>query len=167
MSPRHRAVFLVGFMGSGKTTIGRALARLLGWDFVDLDERIVETEGRGIAAILRDAGEPFFRDLEGRLLASLAGRARIVVACGGGTYAHPPSRALIDAMGAAIWLQIPLHLALARCEAGPVRPLLSGAEQAEALYRRRLPSYSAAPVHVPVEGLTPEEAAERIAARLE
>jgi len=166
MTPRQQAVFLVGFMGAGKTTTGRFLARLLGWDFVDLDERIVEMEGRSIAVILRDAGEPFFRDLESRLLASLAGRPRIVVACGGGTYAHGPSRALIDAAGTAVWLQVPLPVAIERCLAGPARPLLSGPEQAEALYRKRLPSYSAAPVHVSIEGLSPLEAAERIADRL-
>jgi shikimate kinase len=166
MTPRQQPVFLVGFMGAGKSTTGRSLARLLGWDFVDLDERIVEMEGRSIAAILRDAGEPFFRELESRLLASLAGRARIVVACGGGTYAHPASRALIDAAGTAIWLQVPLPVAIARCLAGPARPLLSGPDQAEALYRRRLPSYSAAPVHVSIEGLSPDQAAERIADRL-
>lgn len=166
MSPRQAAVFLVGFMGAGKTTTGRLLAGLLGWDFVDLDERIVEMDGRSIAVILRDAGEPFFRDLESRLLASLAGRERIVVACGGGTYAHPASRALIDAAGTAVWLQVPLTVAIGRCLAGPARPLLSGPEQAEALYRKRLPSYSAAPVHVSIEGLSPQEAAERIADRL-
>jgi shikimate kinase len=165
MSPSPR-VFLVGFMGCGKTTVGRALARLLGWEFVDLDERIVAADGRSISAILREAGEPFFRALESRVLASIAGRPRIVVACGGGTYAHGPCRSLIDAMGTAVWLQLPLHQALARCAAGEGRPLLSGPGQAEALYRRRLPSYAAAPIHVPVEGLTPEEAAEAIAARL-
>jgi shikimate kinase len=166
MSLKPRAVFLVGFMGCGKTTTGRALARLLGWDFVDLDERIVEVEARAIAAILRESGEPYFRDLEARILSSLAGRGKVVVACGGGTYAHAPSRALIDGMGTAVWLQLPLPLSLARCAGGTGRPLLTGPEQAESLYRRRLPSYGAAPVRVGVEGLTPEEAAERIAARL-
>jgi shikimate kinase len=69
-------------------------------------------------------------------------------------------------MGIAVWLQVPLDVALARCHAGAARPLLRGPEQAAALYRARLPSYRAAPLHVDVEGLTPEDAAARIAALL-
>ena len=170
MSPRPRGrqdpIFLVGFMGSGKTTTGRALAMLLGWEFVDLDERIVESEGRDIAAILRERGEPYFRQLEWRLLESMRGRPRVVVACGGGTYAHPPSHDSIDGMGTAVWLQLPIQTALQRCEVGRARPLLQGPAQAKALYRRRLPAYRSAPLHVDVEGLSPDEAAARIAARL-
>ena len=166
MLPEPSAVFLVGFMGAGKTTTGRALARLLGWEFIDLDERIVETERRGIAEILRASGEPYFRQLEARLLAELRGRGRLVVACGGGTYAHEGSRALIDGMGTAVWIQVPLDLALARCEKGAARPLLQGAAQAEALYRARLPAYRTAPLRLEAEGLSPDEAAQRIAALL-
>jgi shikimate kinase len=163
----HRApVFLVGFMGCGKSTVGRALAAITGREFVDLDERIVEEEGRSIARILSESGEPYFRDLERRLLGRLRGRADIVVACGGGTYAHAPSRALIDELGTAVWLQVPLAEALARCRQGGERPLLGGPGRAEALYRSRLPAYRAAPVHVDVDGLTPEEAAARVASRL-
>jgi shikimate kinase len=163
---RRAAVFLVGFMGAGKTTIGRALGRLLGREFVDLDDRIVEADGRDIPRILRESGEPYFRDLEARLLADLRGRAALVVACGGGTYAHPACRAVIDGLGTAVWLQAPLAVMLARCGAGAGRPLLGSPEEARALYLSRLPAYRAAPVRVDVDGLTPEEAAERIAARL-
>ena len=163
---RRAAVFLVGFMGAGKTTIGRALGRLLGRDFVDLDDRIVEEDGRDIPRILRESGEPYFRDLEARLLADLRGRAPLVVACGGGTYAHPACHALIDALGTAVWLQAPLAVMLARCGDGAGRPLLGSPAEARALYLSRLPAYRSAPVQVDVDGLTPEEAAERIAARL-
>ncbi len=155
-------VFLVGFMGAGKTTAGKALARLLGWDFVDLDELIVDTEGRSIPEIFKQSGEPHFRSLEAQILASLRGRSRLVVACGGGTYAQDGIRALIDGMGRAVWLQVPLPQALARCEKGPGRPLLKTDAQAETLYRSRLPAYRAAPLRVDVEGLSPEQVAERI-----
>jgi shikimate kinase len=163
---RRAPVFLVGFMGAGKTTIGRALGFLLGRDFVDLDERIVAEDGRDIPQILRLSGEPYFRDLEARILADLRGRGALVVACGGGTYAHPACRAVIDGLGTAVWLQAPLAVMLARCGGGEGRPLLGGPEESRALYLSRLPAYRTAPIHVDVDGLTPEEAAERIAARL-
>jgi shikimate kinase len=159
-------VFLVGFMGAGKTTVGRALARVLSWDFVDLDERIVEEEHRSIAAILDSSGEPYFRALEARLLDDLRGRTRLVVACGGGTYAHEPSRSRIDSMGAAVWLQVPIALALSRCEGGTIRPLLRDPARAESLYHARLPAYRMAPLRIEAAGMSPEEAAERIAALL-
>lgn len=160
------AVFLVGFMGAGKTTIGRALAGLLGRPFVDLDERIVEAEGRSIARILEESGEPYFREREREVLLGLGRRPIQVVACGGGTYAHEPSRQVIDAAGTAVWLQVPPAVALARCGSGSGRPLLRSPEQALALYQARLPAYRSAPLHVDVDGLTPAEAAERIAAVL-
>ena len=166
MKAARGPVFLVGFMGAGKTTTGKALARLTGWDFVDLDELIVETEKTSIPEIFRRHGEPHFRRVEAAILASLRGRRKLVVACGGGTYAQDESRALIDAMGKAVWLRVPLSRALARCESGPARPLLRDAVQAEALYRARLPAYRAAPLRIDVEGLAPEQVAERIAALL-
>ncbi len=159
-------VFLVGFMGAGKTTTGKALARLAGWDFVDLDEFIVDSERTSIPEIFRRHGEAHFRRLEAGALASLRGRRKLVVACGGGTYAQDESRALIDAMGKAVWLQVPLNQALARCDGAAARPLLKDAAQAEALFRSRLPSYRKAPLRVDVEGLTPEQVAERIVALL-
>src|SRR5436309_14232462 len=104
MTEPHGPIFLVGFMGAGKTTTGRALARLLGWDFVDLDERIVDVERRSIAEIFRQEGEAYFRRIEAEILGSIRGRPRLVVACGGGTYAQDGTRSLIDGMGRAVWL---------------------------------------------------------------
>ncbi len=159
-------VFLVGFMGAGKTTAGKALARLLGWDFVDLDDLIVEREGRSIPQIFSARGERHFRRVEADILASLSGCPRLVVACGGGTYAQEESRAIIDRTGRAVWIHVPLAEALARCEGGAGRPLLRGETQAEALYRARLPAYRSAPLRVEAEGLSPEQIAERIASLL-
>ncbi len=88
------------------------------------------------------------------------------MACGGGTYAHPVSRAVIDGLGTAVWIQVPLAVMLERCGAGAGRPLLGNPDESRALYEIRLPAYRTAPLQVDVEGLTPEEAAERIAARL-
>ena len=163
MGERPGVVFLIGFMGAGKTTVGRELARLLGWDFVDLDEQIVAKEGLEIAQIFSRMGEPYFRRLETEILASLHGRARVVVACGGGTYAHPDSRQVIDRLGPAVWIRIPLELALRRCAGETSRPLLKSEAQAQELYRRRLPSYRAAPLQVDASGLSAVQVAERIA----
>jgi shikimate kinase len=163
---RNAPLFLVGFMGVGKTTVGRALARLLGWDCLDLDERIVAIAGRSIPRIFEEDGEAYYRRLETEVLLSLRGRNRIVVSCGGGTYANVTSREVIDALGGAVWLQAPLAQALARCGRGPDRPMLKDSIQAEALYRARLPAYRLAPLRVEVEALSPEEVAERIAALL-
>jgi len=166
MTERPGVVFLVGFMGAGKTTVGRHLARLLGWDFVDLDERIVAGEGLGIPQIFAARGEAHFRRLEMDILASLRGRARLVVACGGGTYEQEESRRIIDGLGRAVWIRLPLEVALGRCAGDTTRPLLKSAAQADALYRRRLPSYRAAPLHVDALGLSAEQVAERIAGLL-
>jgi shikimate kinase len=166
--PRDESpLFLVGFMGAGKTTVGQALARLLGWDFLDLDDAIEAAEGRSIARIFQESGEPHFRDRERELLAGLEGRRRLVVACGGGTYAHPPAAQVIDRLGVAVWVEAPLGLCLRRAAHGPPRPLLKGPRQAEALYRARLPRYRTAPLRIDAERLTPEAAAERIVALLD
>lgn len=166
MGERTGVVFLVGFMGAGKTTVGQILARLLRWDFVDLDELIVAADRRTIPQILAEQGEAYFRRLEREVLVSLRRRDRLVVACGGGTYANEESRRLIDRMGRVVWIQVRLAQALARCEGGAGRPLLQGGPQAEALYLSRLPSYRAAGLRVDADGLSPEEVAERIAGLL-
>ena len=166
MTDPRASVFLVGFMGCGKTTIGRALADLLGWSFVDLDELIVGAERRSIPQIFREEGGPYYRRLERQILASLSASSRLVVACGGGTYAQEEGRALINSMGRAVWLRVPLALALSRCDSGPARPMLKDTAQAEALYRARLPAYRSAPLRLDIEGLSPERAAEQIAVLL-
>ena len=166
MGERPGAVFLVGFMGAGKSSVGKVLARLIGWDFVDLDELIVASERRGIPEIFAREGEAYFRRVERGILASLRGRTRLIVACGGGTYENEESRLLIDRMGRAVWIQVPLRQALARCAGGEERPLLKDDAQAEALYRRRLPTYRAAGLHVDADGLSAAEVAERIAGLL-
>jgi shikimate kinase len=163
MAERPDVVFLIGFMGAGKTTVGRHLARLLGWDFLDLDERIMGNERLSIAQIFARKGEAHFRRLETEILASLRGRARLVVACGGGTYAQDDSRRLIDHLGRAVWIRLPLDVALRRCAGDTGRPLLKNEAQADELYRRRLPSYRAAPLQVDAHDLSADEVAQRIA----
>src|SRR5512135_1713202 len=94
-----RAIVLVGFMGAGKTTVGQELARLLGWRFVDLDDRITARAGRSIARIFAESGEAAFRAAESRALAEfvgeLAGAAPCVLALGGGAFVQPANQHLL------------------------------------------------------------------------
>ena len=154
MSPltRDQKVFLVGFMGSGKTTLGRMLADRLGWDFLDLDTVMEEEEGASIIRIFAEKGEPYFRALEARALARLAAApGRAVVACGGGTICAPESRALMRLHGITVRLDQPFDRIWARRETlARERPLLRAEPEFRALYDERLGFYRSADLHLPV-----------------
>jgi len=162
MAGRDDPIFLIGFMGAGKSVVGAVLARRLGWEFVDLDRLVTEREKRSIAEIFARDGEHGFRQAELRSLDFLQGRRRLVIACGGGTYAQPQGRARIDGMGRAVWIDLPLTAAIERCASGPERPLLRDRAQIESLYRARLPAYRGAPFRIEAVNATPEEVAGRI-----
>jgi shikimate kinase len=166
MPERDDPIFLVGFMGAGKSVSGALLARRLGWDFIDLDRLVIDREQRSIAEMFALDGEVGFRQAELRALDTLQGRRRLVVACGGGTYSHPEGSARIDAMGRAVWIDVPLSTSVERCTSGPVRPLLRDRAQIESLYRARLPAYRRAPYRVEAVDATSEEIAGRIFALL-
>ena len=152
-------LFLVGFMGAGKTTLARALGRRLGWRVEDLDELIEARERRTVADVFSARGEPYFRAVEREVLHSLLPLRHAVVATGGGTYVDADNRALINANGIAIWLDLPFAVALARVPSDGRRPLAADREQFEALYLARRAAYqqsllrldAAAPVEELVE----------------
>ena len=157
-------VFLVGFMGAGKSTTGRALARRLGCMFVDLDARISARFGLEVAEIFRRHGEPVFRAEEARQLAACGRWADVVVATGGGTFAAEGNRAVIADLGVSVfldvsWEEITRRLPGKRAE----RPLFATPEAALELYRARLPFYRAADLQVRPG---PGEDAEALAGRL-
>src|SRR5262245_26888931 len=136
-------IILIGFMGAGKSTIGRLLARRLGRCFVETDDVITAREGRSIPEIFRVDGEARFRELESEALESLALKSGDVIATGGGLPCRDGRMAQLRDLGTVIWLKGDLSVALERAGRSGARPMLSGRsrEDIEALYRRRVPYY--------------------------
>jgi shikimate kinase len=159
-------VALIGFMGSGKTTVGRILARRLGWEFVDTDA-LVESRARAtVSRIFAERGEPAFRTLESAALAECAGRARVVVATGGGAPAQEANRAFFR--GAAVFhLRASLEAARARTRGGDERPLLRrDPREIKQLFDERRALYESLGAGVDTDGRTPDEVAAEILERL-
>jgi shikimate kinase len=146
-------IYLVGFMGAGKTTVARALGRRLDWRVEDIDERIEARERRSVAAIFAQSGEAYFRQQERQVLSDLLPQRHVVVATGGGTFAEPDNRALMLADGAVAWIDVPLPRVFERVPADGRRPLAADRTQMEQLYARRRLTYAEA--HVRVDGTEP------------
>jgi shikimate kinase len=163
-------VILVGFMGSGKTTIGGLLGARLGRPFVDLDDRIEASAGRSISDIFAADGEAAFRDLEAEAFAALlqdAGHPH-VIAVGGGAFAQPRNRqAITDAGATSVFLECDLEVMRERVAAFTHRPNARDPERFARLYQERLPAYRLADHVVETSTGTPEEAAAAIAALVE
>ena len=149
-APECRMVCLTGFMGSGKSTVGRLLAAQLAWHFVDLDSEIERHTGLPISQIFEQKGEPVFRDTEHDCLTRVLGwaserDARVVLALGGGTFAQPRNAALlhnVDAPGVTvIWLDCAIESLLQRCVLMGDRPLFRDEASFRRLYEERLPYY--------------------------
>ncbi len=162
-------VFLVGFMGSGKSTTGRALARRLGTLFWDLDARIETRLRMGVTEVFAQLGEAAFRQEEERQLAACGRLPSLVVAAGGGTFCSAANRAVMERLGVSVFLDVPWVEVLRRLPGKrEERPLFTSPEQAHALYLARLPFYRMADVQVrPETGEDAEALAARIAILLE
>jgi shikimate kinase len=137
-------VYLVGFMGAGKTTVARALARRLDWQVQDIDELVEKRERRDIATIFRQEGEPYFRAIERQELITLLPARGAVVATGGGTIVDPVTREMMLRDGAVIWLDAPFRTILDRVPLDGRRPLAADRMEMETLYNQRLMAYSQA-----------------------
>jgi shikimate kinase len=160
---RPKLIYLLGFMGSGKTTTGELLARELGWPFIDLDAVIEGGQGTTIRKIFETSGEPFFRELELAALTEASRTEPAVVALGGGTFAQPPNVDFIRARGGAtVWLDCPAEVLRDRCARMDNRPLFRDALSFAQLLEERLPYYGQAEFRVSTLGRQPEEVVEQI-----
>jgi shikimate kinase len=163
-------VFLVGFMGAGKSTVGRVVAEKIGRPFVDLDARIEEASGRPVAKVFETQGEPVFRALETEALAALAEEPPSVVACGGGVVVRDANRAMLKSLGYVIFLRVSAGETLARVGDDGTRPLLSGAGgllAATALLEARESLYTAvADATIDTAGRSAEEVALRVESQI-
>lgn len=160
-------IVLVGFMGAGKTTVGRLVAEKLGVPFLDSDLVIEERAGRPIRDIFATDGEPAFRELERQVIAELLAGSPVVLALGGGAAGHPATRELLASAGAeVVFLSVGYEEAMTRVGGDSGRPMLARPDIAE-VFRDRQETYSSvATLTVSTDGRAPEAAASDILARV-
>ena len=149
-------LYLVGFMGAGKTSVARALGRRMGWRVEDIDHRIEAREHQRVAEIFARQGEPYFRNIERAVLQDLLSQRHAIVATGGGTFVDPENRAAMLSDGAVAWLDVPLERVIERVPADGRRPLAADRVQMEQLYARRRAAYSQAHVRIDASRPLPE-----------
>jgi shikimate kinase len=165
-----RRIVIVGFMGCGKTTVAKALARQVGGDSLDLDSFITEREGRSPAELISRDGESSFRSIEaGALNDVLENNEARIIALGGGAWTIEASRALVTAHDClSVWLDASFELCWARImsNSNTIRPMAPDRESAETLFQFRRASYELAELRIVVNNKTPDETADEIAALL-
>ncbi len=146
----HRSIILIGLMGSGKTTVGRELSKMLGMPFLDMDALIEEQIGKSIPCIFREEGEAHFRALETALLRCLLSKglqsgAPPIISTGGGVVLREENRAMLRQLGFCVWLKVEVPTLLARTARSNNRPLLAQPnrhEVLEQLAKLRSPMYA-------------------------
>ncbi|HLD82431.1 MAG TPA: shikimate kinase [Candidatus Omnitrophota bacterium] len=146
-----RNIYLVGFMGTGKTAVGRELAKRKKWQFMDLDELIELKEKRVISDIFAKEGEPYFRRLESRVLKEACKEKKFVVACGGGIVINPDNIKVMKETGKVVCLTARPEVILKRTSGYAHRPLLnvkSPQKQIELLLKLRAPYYTKADITI-------------------
>lgn len=162
-------LILVGFMGTGKSVTGRALAERLNREFVDMDALIEEREGRPIPRIFADSGEPYFRDLERRLVLELAARQNLVIAPGGGIVLNPDNISAFSATGYVFCLRATPEMILKRVENDTNRPLLQVDDRLgriRELLAKRQALYDAIPLQIETDHKTAGQVADEILQRI-
>ncbi len=152
---RTPGIYLVGFMGSGKSTVGRELARRMGWSFFDLDDEIETAEDMAISSIFETRGEEEFRRIEAAMLRRhvswIESGRPAVVALGGGAFVAEANRELLLENGVAVWLDCPWETVERRVRQASHRPLARDPGRLRVLFDERRPAYALADVRVPVE----------------
>jgi shikimate kinase len=158
-------IYLVGFMGTGKTTVGKELAKRKNWSFVDLDDLIELRERMTIVEIFAQKGEPYFRRREKEILKEVAKEKNFVVACGGGIVLDEENVKIMYETGIPICLVATPEIILKRTEGFSYRPLLNTAnpkERIEELLQKRAPFYARIEKKIDTSNLTVEEVVEQI-----
>ncbi|HYL34420.1 MAG TPA: shikimate kinase [Bryobacteraceae bacterium] len=159
---RTPGIYLVGFMGSGKTTIGRLLAEELGWSFVDLDQEIEDAAGVSIVQIFDAQGEAEFRKIEEeamrRRVREVERGKPMVVALGGGAFVQEANRALLSERGVTIWLDCAFSRVCDRLAGTSHRPLAKDAEKFKQLYEDRRAAYNQAEYRIEIDSDDPAAA---------
>lgn len=159
-----KPVYLCGFMGCGKSTVGKILARKSGCGFIDMDDYIVEREGMTIPQIFSEKGEKYFRDTETAIIGELAEKGA-VIACGGGAMLKKENAEIASENGIVIYIDIPFEVCYERISGDTNRPLVMNntKEQLKEIYNGRVPVYKSNST-ITVDGVgTADEVAERIA----
>jgi len=146
-------IYVVGFMGSGKSSAGRRLAERLGVPFLDLDEEIVKRAGTSIREIFLSCGEAHFRRLESEELQRASEVSGAVIALGGGAFLSEANRKTVQSTGTSVWLDVPVDTLIKRCEGENSRPLFGGRREMEELLESRRPSYALADIRIIAEDL--------------
>ncbi|HEU0138578.1 MAG TPA: shikimate kinase [Bryobacteraceae bacterium] len=158
---RTPGIYLVGFMGSGKSTVGRLLADRLGWNFIDVDEQIEAEQGVPIFEIFEKSGEQEFRRIEREAIERRVGMVEaghpMVLALGGGAFVEPHNRDLLKENGITIWLDCPFATVKARVARAAHRPLARDPKRFEDLYHNRRAAYEQADYRIEIDGDDPEQ----------
>lgn len=164
---RTPGLYLIGFMGTGKTTVGRSLADILGWSFFDVDAEIEKRERRAVYEIFAQSGEEQFRTLESSALAKVVTHVQsghpCVVATGGGAFGHLRNWEIVENNGVTVWLDCPLETIQFRL--GPndsTRPLSLDRDRMRELYESRRPLYARADFRIDSDCLDPLHVVEQI-----
>lgn len=163
---RTPCIYLVGFMGCGKTTVGRLLAKELGWPFADLDHDIEHSAGCSINEIFDQQGETEFRRIEHDALSKRVKRVQtgfpLVLSLGGGTFAQPGNMDLILNNGVSVWLDCTPEIVEARLRHSTHRPLARDPQKLRELYHKRRELYAKADYHIPIVVDDSELAAQQV-----
>jgi shikimate kinase len=153
-------LYLIGMMGVGKTTLGRLLAKELGYGFLDTDDVIVKAAGKSINEIFVDEGEAEFRQLESDVLSQVCAYTKLTVATGGGIVLKRENWGYLH-HGLVVWLDAPVDILLNRLSEDETRPLLQNSDlegKLQSLLKQRQPLYSQADLHITITAAqTPEQ----------